>query len=124
MDTQYFIEKGLLESLRNKREIKKSLQTRSKIVFDKNYLGLRRKDIIAETNLAATTVDRWLLRWDGYSGLRKSWYTDYKNLDLTLQEYKKLLYSVFSDGPRTGTPAKFTEQTSNYPAYIFMKLKI
>lgn len=111
MKNQFELERSILLGLQSKREISNSLQNRSNIVLNYEFKGMRKIDIKAKYGFAATTIDRWLHRWEFYESDRKKWYKMNKAEKIDRTDYIDLLYSIFKDSVRPGTPVSFDEKT-------------
>lgn len=110
MATRKEIEKDVLESLQTKREISASLKKRSGLVLLYHYESKRKSEIMLSEGLPATTINRWLDRWDSREEDKEQWYNWYESEEISKKKYKILLQSIFQDIQRPGTPAKFTEE--------------
>ena len=64
MDTRKELEKRVLESLQSKREISASLKKRSGLILLYYYESKRKSEIMSSEQLPATTINKWLNRWE------------------------------------------------------------
>ena len=111
MSSLDLLEKEVLLSFQTKRSIDVSLLNRSSIVLQHEFMGKRKTDIKSELSCAATTINRWLNRWEAYKSVRIIWFTLYNDRAINKKAYSDLLVSLFADSTRTGTPCKFDEMT-------------
>lgn len=111
MEQQSKKEEEILLGLQSKREIKRSLQKRSKIVLKYTYKRVRKNILAEDLGCALTTINRWIDRWSMYDSDRLIWYREYKGKEITEKEYIELLSGLFKDSVRTGKPSTFDEET-------------
>jgi putative transposase len=111
MITQNEIESQILASLKSKREIPASLKKRGVLVFFYCYKLKKKSEILKSEQIPATTLNRWLKKWEINGENRLMWFEWYESKEITEQEYSSLLLSILKDAPRTGSPAKFEEKT-------------
>jgi len=110
MVMQKDLEKEVLEWIESKREIPVSLQKRGRIINLYEQQGRRKIDIKRELGMSMTSILRWLSRWASAEQNREEWYGWYKAEEISLKDYRELLFSVLKDKPRPGTPKKFTAE--------------
>ena len=104
------LEEEVLASLRTKRELPVSLSKRGEVILLFYYESKKKSEILKLVPMAATTLNRWLYRWEEYQQDREEWLEWYASNQITKQEYRSFLLSLLQDAQRPGTPAKFSDE--------------
>lgn len=104
------LEKEILVGLRTKRELPVSLSKRGEVILLFYYESKKKSEILKLVPMAATTLNRWLYRWEEYQQDREEWLEWYVSKQVTQKEYRSFLLCLLQDAQRPGTPAKFTDE--------------